>query len=97
MKSPHFQLVGIKELSRVLVLSASSIRHHIRCGRITPIRTLGRRVLFDLERVREEITRGQEPYGRRIARLNAKALSHAGKQLFEIADEVGFSEKEKPK
>lgn len=92
-----FRLVDIKALSEILSLSESSIRHHVRCGRITPIRSLGRRVMFDLERVREEITRGHEPPRRSIARSKAKALPRTGKQLFEMTDEVGFSEKEKTK
>lgn len=51
-----FRLINIKELSIMLGLSQSAIRYHVRCGRITPIRTLGRRLLFDAQKVRVEIS-----------------------------------------
>lgn len=94
-----FRLVGIEELGRLLSLSPSAIRYHVRCGRITPIRGLGRRVLFDLEAVRDEITRGSEPRHRSVARCPRTELIHSGHKIFEsrIEDEVGFSEKEKTK
>ncbi len=94
-----FNLVSIKDLSAMLGLSPSSIRHHIRCGRITPIRSLGRRVLFDVERVREEITRGHETIPRSVTLPRFQARKREGKPLFEngITDEVGFSKKEKTK
>lgn len=91
----NFRLVNIKKLSEVLGLSPSSIRHHIRCGRITPIRSFGRRVLFDLEKVREEITRGQEPYSQNGTNPKSHSITRSGKSFFEsgIVDEVGFSKR----
>lgn len=85
-------LVDLPTLSSLLGLSPASIRHHIRKGRITPIRSLGRRILFDPEQVLQEIKHGH--FGPKKHFAPKLSVGHSKRNGFfenEIAEEVGFS------
>lgn len=54
------KLVSFKQLSLILGKSESSLRYHMRMGRITPCSGLGRCKVFDVEEVLREIKRGSK-------------------------------------
>lgn len=55
------KLVSFDHLREMLGVSKGSLRHHIRMGRITPIR-LGKRLLFQPEEVLKELKKGSKNY-----------------------------------
>jgi predicted DNA-binding transcriptional regulator AlpA len=52
------KLVNLKELSRIVGRSESSLRYHIRKGRIQPSAKFGRSPSFDSEEVMRQLKRG---------------------------------------
>lgn len=62
MKTTSKEFISLKELSIKLGKSESSIRYHIRRGRIKPAFKLGRSYSFDLENVMKQLQQSIKHY-----------------------------------
>lgn len=60
-KNISLNLVSLKQLSVILGRSESSLRYHLRMGRINPTVKFGRVYSFDPEEVLKQLQRGLNP------------------------------------